>query len=460
MPFKSSRTRLLRWCVLAPVFTVSAATSLSCYDSPEERLAGPTGAPVSRSIALSSLQRAMAPTLDDRLDELAERVPGFGGYGMRDDTLFVFLTNPAGQAPLVRETVVPRLAQLGAIPGILPRNTTIAVKQGRFDFRELSNWHRMIGARGVPPGVEFTGVAKEDNRLTFGVADEIAASGVRAHLANLGVPLEAYSIELVQRARPRLQLTDKVRPTDGGFAIEIDRGADLYECTLGLNITKYPDDGHKYFLTASHCSDKAFGADTAGLLFYQPTFAPGNGIGREAVDPVPFTGGSCPVNKVCRWGDASMIKYDTAAHWLKGFAAIANASLSVTGYARFTECCLSGEKTYRTGRASGTDSTATLHSSCLNFFPDSAVWASAGVTIPGNLALLCQYRLSGMPAGEAGDSGGPIFKSGSAQYDPLCFCTSVFWGIYFASNGTYEWFSYVEKISDDLGNFVWKLPYP
>lgn len=96
----------------------------------------------------------------------------------------------------------------------------------------------------------------------------------------------------------------------------------------------------------------------------------------------------------------------------------------------------------------------------LNVFPDSAVWASAGVTIPGNLALLCQYRLSGMPAGEAGDSGGPIFKSGSAQYDPLCLCTSVFWGIYFASNGTYEWFSYVEKISDDLDNFVWKLPYP
>jgi hypothetical protein len=143
------------------------------------------------------------PNPDDDLAAVADRVPGFAGSLLAGDTLVLLLVDPAQRAAAEHEA----RARLG--PGA-PAIRHVAVRPARYDYRQLPDWRRRVGA-SWPPGMSALSIGAAENRVDVGVAEASQVARVRRAVAALGVPATALHVTVV-----RFRRTDRLRPADAG----------------------------------------------------------------------------------------------------------------------------------------------------------------------------------------------------------------------------------------------------
>ena len=136
-------------------------------------------------------------TSDDKLVEVAEAVPGFGGYYGDRDTgqLVIWLVDPEQRAPAESELI----AAFG--PDVIPE-AGIRVREGQYGFDQLKLWQREIEGGGwAALDLVSTDVADELNRVRNGVTSEAGQIAVLAEMDDNGIPVEAVIIKITRPAQ-------------------------------------------------------------------------------------------------------------------------------------------------------------------------------------------------------------------------------------------------------------------
>jgi hypothetical protein len=416
---------------------------------------------------------------DDVLSAIGDQLPGFGGLYEDSTGIVVFLTDPPSQQLRAEQAIRPILAQSdGSGHFLLARlaNAPIRFRQGQHTFAELQQWKRALYGHQIPTGTVEVGIDKRTNRLLVGVSRKEAATAW-GHLVSIErVPNTAIHIEEMETPVPNVTVQSQVRPTSGGTQI-IESGPNRNRtCTLGANVTlPYASPGDLFFLTASHCSDVMWGSDGPGT-WYQSLITTGHDIATvEAMDPVPVTNGgspypggfsiSCPSGKLCRWSDATLVRYSDPSLGSLGKVAVATSVLypnvaTILSFKQYgtPRCfyCPAGP-IYKTGRTTGTTQ-GSGNTVDVDFFPDSAAYAAVGVTIRGNWVMISQTRQSSMVA-DGGDSGAPVFL-----YDSNTdFTNPWLLGIYHAGNCSgcsgNRYISGLANVANDLAGGYWNMFY-
>ncbi|HWO89008.1 MAG TPA: hypothetical protein VNL98_07650, partial [Gemmatimonadales bacterium] len=176
-------------------------------------------------------------------------------------------------------------------------------------------------------GTVFADHDEATGRLVFGIEHAGAAAGVRTALARLGIPADAYDIQVTEPIRFAATLRDRWRPTIGGIQIHFGQ----YVCTMGFNADEGTD---RSFITNSHCTNTQGGVE--GTEYFQPTSTVDpTVIAVEVEDPNYFKGGACPRGRRCRYSDASRALYSAGVASTRGSIAQTtgpnNGSLTVAG---------------------------------------------------------------------------------------------------------------------------------
>jgi len=255
-------------------------------------------------------------------------------------------------------------------------------------------------------GVTQTDIDDIRNTLVIGVANEGVITRVRAAISTLGIPDDAFLVEVVPPTQQVADLQGVVRPVPSSVQIAFSG----FLCTLGWNAYRRDPsgiyDGQRYFFTCSHCTDVFGQNDTT--QYGQPTLA--SPIGVEVIDPPMITSAtdsSCPVGDRCRYSDAAVARYDSAVAWNLGRipTVTGTAPFTITGYRDIGNGAgeydlLVGMTAYKTGRTTGTTS-GTITTSCVRTreFEDG---------VPTDRVMLCQMQASGLAVG-GGDSGSPVY---------------------------------------------------
>src|SRR5512141_489181 len=153
------------------------------------------------------------------------------------------------------------------------------------------------------PGTVFADNDEANNRLLFGVQNANAIPGVRAALEHLGIPSNAYAIQVTEPIHQMVTLQGRWRPTRNGVQIHFGN----YLCSLGFNAT---DGTERSFITASHCTNTQGGVE--GTKYYQPlSSVDATVIATEVEDPIYLKNRSgCPRGRKCRSSDASRALYN------------------------------------------------------------------------------------------------------------------------------------------------------
>jgi len=285
------------------------------------------------------------------------------------------------------------------------------------------------------PRTVFADHDEAANVLVFGVEHPGAANGVRNVMARLGIPADAYRIEVAQPIHFVATLRDRHRPTIGGIQIHFSN----FLCTLGFNVDHA---GGRSFITNSHCTDQQGSND--GTVYYQPVSSVDPvAIATEAHDPSYTRGGGCPRGRVCRSSDASRALYDGGTASTRGALARTSGansgSLEVVG----------------TFNVASQNNTSTSFSGTINKVGRTTGWTSgtvsntcATVNVSGtNITLLCQTLVSSnQQIVGGGDSGSPVFTTGSSSDVTL---VGILWGG--SSSGDLFVFSPLKNIQDELG---------
>jgi hypothetical protein len=307
---------------------------------------------------------------------------------------------------------------------------------GQYTFHQLAEWKRALYANPVPSSTVLTGIDKRANRLLIATSSPEAEEQWRAIVRRGGIPDGATRYEEMAPPKPSVGLRDVVRPTAGGVQItEYNNGLPVGTCTMTGNVVAGfdPDPANKYFVTASHCSKKMWGTDPGSNEWHQPAFNNLIAVG-EYKDPLPFAGNGsdCPIGKLCRYSDATLIKYSVPSAWQLGRLAITAGlnQMTITSFQQYTAppwFFWGSAQRVKTGRTTGYTASATgNYLSCVNFYPDSVAYASVGVTIGSNWAMLCQNKALLMIAA-GGDSGAPMY-----WYESVPYTNPHFDGIYHA----------------------------
>ena len=288
-------------------------------------------------------------------------------------------------------------------------------------------------------GTVFADHDEKANKLVFGVENAAAIHGVRHALARLGIPSDAFTVEVTQPIHQMATLRDRFRPTQGGIQIHFW----LFLCTLGFNVSH--SEGRS-FITNSHCTKSQGGVE--GTEYFQPSSSiDPTVIATEAVDPEYFRGGVCPRGRRCRYSDASLAVYSTGVASSQGEIAKTsgpnNGDLNAVGTFAITR---QDDKT--TSFPIGT---------VVNKVGRTTGWTQGEVTrtcvhvgvLGTNIVQLCQTFVSN-PAGAlvvgAGDSGSGVFSIMNRDNVKLL---GILWGG-FSDNRTYI-FSPLKQIQDELG---------
>src|SRR5262249_1602518 len=143
------------------------------------------------------------------------------------------------------------------------------------------------------PGTVFATHDENNGRVLFGVEHPAAIQAVRAVVRNLGIPDDAFSVQVTPPIYALTSLRDPGRPTVA--VLQIHFGNLL--CSLGFNA----DAGSaRSMITASHCTNTQGGVE--GTQYFQPlsTVDP-TVIATEVDDPTYFRGGQCPRGRRCRF---------------------------------------------------------------------------------------------------------------------------------------------------------------
>jgi len=286
-------------------------------------------------------------------------------------------------------------------------------------------------------GTVFADHDEANNRLLFGVENANAVFGVRTALARMGVPNDAFEVQVVEPIYQVASLRDQWRPTRGGIQIHFGQ----YLCTMGFNA----DDGtQRSFITNSHCTNRQGGVESTN--YYQPlSSVNGTVIAVEVEDPQYFKGGACPRGRSCRYSDASRALYNASTASTRGAIAHTsgpnNGSLEVTG--TFTVTTQNntttsfpiGTTVNKVGRTTGWTQ-GNVTNTCVNTNVSGTRFTQLCQTFvqgPGNAKLV-----------GPGDSGSPVFiGTGNVQL------VGILWGG--SSDGRLFVFSPLKQIRDEIG---------
>lgn len=289
------------------------------------------------------------------------------------------------------------------------------------------------------PGVVYTDIVEETDRLEVGVVSADLFGQVQKKLAELGIRRDMVDIVVAPPIIPVATLRDRVRPLQGGLQIAFSN----FLCTSGFNAIRSGVDG---FVVNSHCTKKRSSVESTA--HYQPTLATDNFIGTEIADPPFFTGGVCPKGKKCRYSDSA---YDQRASGVTadlGFVertdSVNTGSLTIAGSFRIvgemTGNAVNGETANKVGRTTGWTQ-GMVDKSCAH----TAVFGT-------NIVVLCQdWVKAAVKIVGAGDSGSPIFKITNFPNEHDAELSGILWGG--SSDGKIFVYSPMANVqrSDELG---------
>jgi hypothetical protein len=285
------------------------------------------------------------------------------------------------------------------------------ILKGKFDVLQLAAWRKSLDQVLSMPGVVFTDLDEQQNRLTVGIEASTERKSIEAQVNALGIPQEAVIIEVTEPTRVQATLRDKRRPVVGGLQIEGDTGllGAFTICTMGFNAQRAGSDG---FVVNSHCTEtQGVSNDTDFHQPDDPFFSEGNKIGDEHADPPSFTGGDCPVGQRCRWSDSAFIDYtisniradDIARPTNDDGTSItindANPTIQIVSETAFPAV---GVVLNKIGKTTGWTVGRVLET-CIHEEPVGGL----------DFTLLCNFRVerifAGNPISAGGDSGSPVF---------------------------------------------------
>ena len=394
-------------------------------------------------------------TPNDKLADIGEQVPGFGGM-YRDpadqDVLKVFMldTTNGQQKTDVAGAITDKF------PGTI-RPGGIEVIQGQYSMSQLTDWYRQvitaIGSAGIlGNGFVLTDLEEDKNRIEVGVTSEKGVAIIETMLAGLpDVPREAVRVTIRQKMQFRTgsgsnaytgsqTVRDRIRPLIGGIQTQ---GSDQGICTIGFNVRRNSTYG---VAVNSHCTEEF--ASTDYTVFYQEEEDDSDDqIGQETVDGDYVT---CPFphnlwNLDCRYADVAFVNLDSGVEKDMGHIARTTGVGSITistSYPRYrvvseTSSGVSGDVLAMVGRSNGA-MTPILDDVCVDYATDD-----------GDVLLCQDVAISGGGLAN-GDSGAPVFRiTNSPTYGDV-----TLYGIAWGSTGDEIGFSPMDQIqlSSELGS--------
>jgi hypothetical protein len=436
--------------LLGSVFVLGA-----CHEAPAPPPTGPN--PDAAPTFSKSAEVSQDPAPDPK--DVAQVVPGFGGYFLDNGVPTVYLTDPS-RRPEAEAALAGFLSDRGFTAADL------RVRQASYDWSQLDAWHEQAWPRALSvSGAVYSDIDEGSNRLRFGGVDAAAVQGIVGALAGLGIPADAAVVEQTAPIERMITLRDRVRPVDGGYQINFfatPASPVTLVCTMGFNVVK---NGVNSFITNSHCTNHQ-GGTTPGTDYYQPTRGlvanPNNFIGIEVEDP-EYEAINCvqdfQLPAVCRYSDAARAQYASGVPFQLGRIARTttryqdtprNANgdrvpiLEVDPVNPFftikkeQKRSVLGEEANKVGRTTGW-TFGPVTQTCLN----SLVLG----TVPP-IIQRCQDRVRADVAG--GDSGSPVFlqrgKPGEARL------LGILWGGSVSGTVTFV-FSPMHGVHRELGDF-------
>lgn len=305
---------------------LSVMSTHACQDDhPTEFRSGDDNGP-GEATPLLTAQLGENPQMLD----LAERIPGFGGFFFEPDgDRIVVAMTAAGAAgfPEARQAVSAAITDVGPLRTAHARSPVFVERVVEYSFIELARHRSRLRARlfAIPEVVSLS-VDEASNRIAIGLTDQSAAVQVQDLAIELRVPLEMLSFGEASRVELLRKSTNEVHPVSGAHTLQdsswlrkvrsaykIDvssapRGA----CTLAFPALLVEDySAMQGFVSASHCSGQAFALDSEH--WYQPVAPTGIDFGWEHRDPDPFpctytdeSGDDVDYDR-CRNADASFV---------------------------------------------------------------------------------------------------------------------------------------------------------
>ena len=395
----------------APVLLLAV---LACRDS-SQVTAPETGLP-----AADPGFQAQAPTLE----QLANRIPGFGGFYIDGGRPTVFLTDMTGRGAAV-QALTPFMRGMGRDPADLQ------VRRGEYDYRQLSLWFNAASPIALDmDGTVLVDLDEARNRVVVGVENGGLIAGVRAALVRAGLPERSLLVEVRRPVVPVASLQGAASPIIGGVQINFPG----YLCTLGFNAV---GGGENSFITNSHCTAKQ--GEVQNTPYYQPLQSSNpTVIGFEVADP-PYlkgVGDGCPRNKLCRRSDAARVRYQAGISFQRGRiarpASQGSLNYDVTSLWSITGkgAPVAGQTLNKVGRTTGW-SQGRVTATCVH----------TGV-LGSRIVQLCQFFVEADVG--SGDSGSPVFRIDSGSNVTLI---GILWG----SGGGEFVGSPISQIEEELG---------
>lgn len=439
-------SQILRLACLATLATAAACTDDAMPTAPPR-------AAIQAAVGATHLPAGRYSTIDEQFTDLAERIPGFGGYFTDDAGRFTIALVDSTRRALALQVLAPVLQERGLAASV------VQVRPVQYDFAELNGWRDRARAVLAVRGVSTLDANEGQNRVLIGLVSDDARAGVEAALSRLNVPRAAVAIEVNGGNVPGVGLSDQTNNMVGGNRIVNQYG--LF-CTLGVNV-RLPSDaggGTEYFLTNGHCttSDASMDGQVTSTTFSRtgyPTFA-------VEVDDPPLTIGSTYVNRCaeglrCRDSDAARIQYWYP--WDANYGNIARTQSAGTGTAYGSTTFNSagwpyvyfalygsrgprseGDRVDKVGVTTGWTS-GRVRRTC----EDTNVSRRVGSVSVYDRTLFCQVFVDA--TWEEGDSGSPAFTP-----SPEC-CSALLRGLVWGGRGDRSMFGYsdTESIQRELG---------
>ena len=382
-----------------------------------------------QAAATEPVDPAKVKTYDDELAEMADEMPGFGGwYTDEKGRLNAYMTDLSSTASrsLQQEEVL--------------------VKQGQFNFRQLLDWKRAVRNDVLAmPGVQSLDIDESRNRIVVGVTKTTRAASIESLTTRMGLPSDAILVEQVKpfEFQATLRTYDKYRK--GGLQIQYVAGGNTWNCTLGFIAyhegTIFPPPGYsdRGMVTNSHCSATQGAVESTG--YRHPTTSYSQ-FAHELIDPGFFTNNGCPAGRRCRFSDAIFATY----HPLKGSS---NSSIARPQSRSRTSGTLTISSSSPKLTIARESANATLGMS-LNKVGRTTGWTYGNVTSTcqdinvanTNITLFCQNVVNAGSAG--GDSGSPVFFWFGNSY-------VVLHGILWGGDGTNFAYSPLGQVEQELG---------
>ncbi len=407
----------LLWCVVLGLGLAACSENEITSPTPDTATAALTP-----SFGAFNLSQQETPNPDD----VAQAVPGFGGYFLDEaERPTVYLTD-VSQRPAAEQALAGWLSSRGFTPA------SLVVRQGKYDWTQLQSWYNQVWTSALRvPGAVYSDVDEGNNRLRFGGTGGAIAS-ITAAVAGAGIPADAFAVELASPVALRSDLqTARVRPVLGGYQINFLNAGGVvgvsFLCTMGFNAIseKPPFVPNRSYVTNSHCTGTSGDGALVPMDHYQPLqdsdgdrmVNAENFIGSQVDDPyfsvmidcsTVDEEGTIPLPAPCRWSDASRGEYADDVPFQLGRIARPAAFDPVTGtleidakhpYFRIVgeqPYAVLGETVNKVGRTTGWTG-GKVTGTCVDIITDD-YWLRR-----------CQAQVAAGSGG--GDSGSPVFTS-------------------------------------------------